>query len=185
MRRLKTLRGATDVRAVYGKSAAGDFLSAIWASQYGSRAIETEHLLGLMREEFVLLERFMGPIATAEDIRAELENDITRAERFPTSVEVPLSKESKKVLNLAAEEAERLAHRHVGTQHVLVALLGVEGSRAAEILRKKGLRAEVVREQLVGPAASAAAWTQTGQAPMVLTHQARAALVEFLDGLSC
>jgi hypothetical protein len=61
---------------------------------------------------------------------------------------VPLTGECKKVLNLAAEEADRLGHRHIGTEHVLLALFRVEGSLAAKLLRKRGLKPEAIREQL-------------------------------------
>jgi ATP-dependent Clp protease ATP-binding subunit ClpC len=61
---------------------------------------------------------------------------------------VPLTEECKKVLKLAGEEGDRLGHRHVGTEHFLVALIRVDGSLAAKLLRKRGLKPEAIREQL-------------------------------------
>src|SRR5438552_7025607 len=113
------------------------FFARYEASQYGSPYIETEHLLlGLLREDRALAKKFLGEVNSEEGIRAEIEKHITPRERLSTSVEVPLTLESKKILNLAAEEADRLGHRHIGTEHVLVGLLRVEGgSLAGEILR--------------------------------------------------
>jgi ATP-dependent Clp protease ATP-binding subunit ClpC len=53
------------------------------------------------------------------------------------------------VLAYAAEEAERLSHKHIGTEHLLLGLLREEKCFAAEILRERGLRLSTVREELV------------------------------------
>jgi ATP-dependent Clp protease ATP-binding subunit ClpA len=125
------------------------FFARFEASQYGSPFIETEHLLlGLLREDRALAKRFLGEVNTEEGIRAEIEKHITPRERISTSVEVPLTLESKKILNLAAEEADRLGHRHIGTEHVLLGLLRMEGSLAGEILRVRGVRVATLREQM-------------------------------------
>jgi hypothetical protein len=125
------------------------FFARYEASQYGSPYIETEHLLlGLLREDRALAKWFPGESIAEAGIRTEIEGQITRRERISTSVEMPLTEECKRVLNLALEEADRLGHRHVGTEHVLIALVRVEDSLAAKLLRKRGLRPEAVREQL-------------------------------------
>src|SRR5690242_588826 len=125
------------------------FFARYEASEYGSHYIETEHLLlGLLREDPSLETRFLGPDSSIEKIRAEIEKRITRGERFGTSVEVPLSKEAKKILNLAAEEAERLGHGYVGTEHMLLGMLQVDGSLAAQVLRGRSPNSSRIREQL-------------------------------------
>jgi len=125
------------------------FFARFEASQYDSRSIETEHLLlGLLREDPALFGRLLGPTSVAKDVRSEIERQITPGERIPTSVEMPLTAESKQVLNLAVEESKRLGHGHVGTEHILVGLLSVEGSLGARLLLERGLKPEVVREQL-------------------------------------
>jgi Clp amino terminal domain, pathogenicity island component len=125
------------------------FFARYEASQYGSSTIETEHLLiGLLREDWPLVKRFLGPTANAADIRTNIEERIIRRECISTSVEVPLANECKTALTLAAEEAERLFQRSVGTEHILLGMLRAEGSLAEQILREKGLRLEIVREQL-------------------------------------
>jgi ATP-dependent Clp protease ATP-binding subunit ClpA len=85
------------------------FFARYEASQYGSPYIETEHLLlGLMREDKALANRFLRQQGSIESIRKEIEARITIRERISTSVEVPLSAECKRILNMAGEEAERL-----------------------------------------------------------------------------
>ncbi len=155
------------------------FFARYEASQYGSPYIETEHLLlGLLREDPVLCRDFLGPTSIATDIRAEIESQITRRERISTSVEMPLTEECKKVLKLAAEESERLAHRHIGTEHVLVALSRVEGSLAAGLLRERGIKPEAIREQLAKAPGSA-----SPKAPLEPSRGAIATLASFLSGL--
>jgi ATP-dependent Clp protease ATP-binding subunit ClpC len=55
-------------------------------------------------------------------------------------VDLPLSHECKRVLAYAAEEAERLSHKHIGTEHLLLGLLREEKCFASEILHERGLR---------------------------------------------
>jgi hypothetical protein len=87
-------------------------------------------------------------------IRAEIEKVITRGERFSTAVEVPLSEDSKKVLQFAAEEATRLAQRSVEPENLLLALLRVKGSHAMRILSDRGIWLEALREGLAKNARS-------------------------------
>lgn len=125
------------------------FFARYEASQYGSPYIETEHLLlGLLREDYASLRRFLGPSQTLTQIRTEIERVITRATPISTSVEVPLSGDSKKILKLAAEEADGMKHRHVGTEHLLLGTLGVSDCLAAKLLTGGGVRAAAIREQL-------------------------------------
>ena len=125
------------------------FFARYEASQYGSPYIETEHLLlGLMREDKALANRFLRAHGSIESIRKEIEQRITIRERISTSVEVPLSQESKRILNFATEEAERLGHKHVGTEHLLLGILREEKCFGAEILQERGLRLSTLREEL-------------------------------------
>lgn len=132
------------------------FFARYEASQYGSPCIETEHLLlGLLREDPLLIRRFLGPNTVAATIRTEIERHIPLRERISTSVEVPLTDECKKLLNFAAEESERLAQRHIETGHLLLGILRVEASLASRLLRERGVKPEAVREQLAQATGSA------------------------------
>src|SRR5207253_6904675 len=111
------------------------------ASQFGSPYIESEHLLlGLLREDKALTNRFLRSHASVESIRKQIEGHTTIREKVSTSVDLPLSNECKRVLAYAAEEAERLSHKHIGTEHLLLGLLREEKCFAAEILHERGLR---------------------------------------------
>src|SRR5512138_2714336 len=125
------------------------FFARYEASQFGSPYIETEHLLlGLLREDKALANRFLRAQSALESIRKQIEAHTTIREKVPTSVDLPLSHECKRVLAYGAEEAERLNHKHIGTEHLLLGLLREEKSFAAEILHERGLRLSQVREEI-------------------------------------
>src|SRR5437899_6881914 len=125
------------------------FFARYEASQFGSPYIETEHLLlGLLREDKGLTFRFLRSYASVESTRKQIEGHITIREKLSTSVDLPLSNECKRVLAYAAEEAERLSNKHVGTEHLLLGLLREDKSFAAEILHERGLRLPTIREEL-------------------------------------
>jgi uncharacterized protein (TIGR02246 family) len=125
------------------------FFARYEASQYGRPYIETEFvLLGLLREDPGLVRRFLCPNSVSTGIRTEIERHIPPRERISTAVEIPLTSECKKALNFAVEECDRLGQRHCGTEHLLLGLLRVDGSLAAQLLRERGVKPEVIREQL-------------------------------------
>ncbi len=126
------------------------FFARYEASQFGSPYIETEHLLlGLIREDKNLTNRFFPKAnASIDSIRKEIEGRTSIREKVSTSVELPFSDESKRALNAAAEESERFSHKHIGTEHMLLGLLREERSVAAEILRERGLRLSIIRDEL-------------------------------------
>jgi uncharacterized protein (TIGR03435 family) len=121
------------------------------ASQLGSLSIDTEHLLlGLIREPTGLTSRlFTAAGMRADDIRDEVLRRVPARSKRSTSAEIPFSAAAKRVLEQAAQEADRLLHDHVGTQHLLLGLLSERGSVAADVLSSRGLRLDRVREQIV------------------------------------
>jgi ketosteroid isomerase-like protein len=158
------------------------FFARYEASQYGAKEIATEHLLlGLMREDRMLMNQFLGPKAGRVDLRADMAREITRGERVSTSVEMPLSAEGKKVLTLAGEEAQRMGRRQVSTEHLLLALLGVKGSLAERTLVAHGMKLDEIRQALVVEPA------RDPEPEVIETHSLAEpirALTAFLDGLS-
>ncbi|MCA1849894.1 MAG: AAA family ATPase, partial [Acidobacteria bacterium] len=126
------------------------FFARYEASQFGAPAIEPEHLLlGLMREDKTLTARFLARAqASIDAIRKEVEGRTLMREKISTSVELPLAPETKRVLAYAYEESDRLQHRHIGTEHLLLGLLREERSMAAAILYEKGLRLQAVRDEI-------------------------------------
>ena len=123
------------------------FFAHYEASRFGSRYIESEHLLlGLLREDKALANRFLRSYAAGESIREQIEAHTTQGEKVPNSVDLPLSHECKRVLGYGAKEAERLNHRRINTEHLLLGLLLEEKSFAARLLDEQGLTLNSVRE---------------------------------------
>src|SRR5713226_7883235 len=128
------------------------FFARYEASQFGSPYIETEHLLlGLLREDKALTNRFLRSHASVESIRKQIKGHTTIREKVSTSVDLPLTHECKRVLAYGAEETERLSQKHIGTEHLLLGLLREEKCFAAEILHERGLRLSAIREELARP----------------------------------
>jgi Clp amino terminal domain, pathogenicity island component len=131
------------------------FFARYEASQYGSKTIDTEHLLlGLLREDSSLRMRLLSQPGAVESIRKQIESTITPREGIPTTVELPLSADSKEVLNLGAEEADRLGYRYIGTEHILLGLLSVDKSVAATILAAHKVTLAGFRDFLASSAAA-------------------------------
>src|ERR1700732_4535714 len=123
------------------------FFARYKTSRFGSPYIESEHLLlGIVREDKALTNRFLR--SEVASIRKQVETQTTTREKTSTSVDLPLSNESKRVLAYAGEEAERLAHKHIGTEHLLLGLLREEKCFAAQILVERGLHLPAVREDI-------------------------------------
>jgi ATP-dependent Clp protease ATP-binding subunit ClpC len=143
------------------------FFARYEASQFGAPAIEPEHLLlGLMREDKTLTGRFFPRAQVSiESIRKEIEGRTLLREKISTSVELPLAPETKHVLAYAHEESDRLQHRHIGTEHLLLGLLREERSMAAEILYERGLRLNAVRDEIARQSGADARTSQKKDTP--------------------
>ncbi len=131
------------------------FFARYEATQQGSLSMETEHLLlGLVREPGGVAGRVLGVAGvTPERIREDIENRSAFRERVATSVELPFSAEIKRVLQVAASEADQLHHAHIGTEHLLLAMLREDASVAGGLLAGYGLGLEPARKlvsELVG-----------------------------------
>ena len=123
------------------------FFARYEASQFGQPYIETEHiLLGLLREDKALTNRFLRSHASVESIRKQVEKHTAIREKISTSVDLPLSNECKRVLAYAAEEAERLGHKHIGTEHLFLGLLREQGCFAQQLLAELGIDLAKARE---------------------------------------
>ena len=153
------------------------FFARYEASQLGSISIETEHLLlGLIREGKGLTSRiFARSHLSLENIRKEIEGRTVFREKVSTSVEIPFSTETKRVLQFAAEEADRLLHNYIGTEHLLLGILREERSVASTILSEKGMRLNTVREDIVQLLNEKTSLTRVKETPL---------LVEFSRDLS-
>src|ERR1044072_3518214 len=125
------------------------FFARYEASKLGSRVIESEHvLLGILREgEDTVTELFRRFHVKPDEIRREIEGERVFVERISSTAELPLSEESKKVLAYAAHEAESMLHGSVGSEHLLIGILRVEGCLAMRILAQHGPDVYSAREK--------------------------------------
>ncbi len=123
------------------------FFARYEASNLGSTYIEPPHLLlGLLREDVSLLGNLLPEVsyqAVQHEIRAFASLKGNR--KVSTSADLPLDDESKLTLRFAAEEADRLNHTHIGTEHLLLALLREGRSNTAKILKDHGARLPELR----------------------------------------
>ncbi|MCM8768221.1 MAG: ATP-dependent Clp protease ATP-binding subunit [Candidatus Omnitrophica bacterium] len=120
------------------------------AIKSGHNRIETEHLLlGLIDEGEgmgVAILRHLG--MDPESLRLEIEKSMRVGVPLMMMGEIPLSSDTKKVLELAVKEAQYLGHTYVGTEHLLIGLAAQEEGLAARILTRHGLTVEKMRQSL-------------------------------------
>lgn len=121
------------------------------ASMFGSPYIETEHLLlGLLNENHKLANRLVRQASSIDEIRRQIESRTPTRAKISTSVDLPLSNECKRILAYAAEEAERVHHKHIGTEHLVAGVLREEACFAADLLRKYGVTLADARSDIDG-----------------------------------
>lgn len=151
------------------------FFARYEVTALGGRAIEPEHLLlGLLRSATPLLSQILreAKIQTSE-LRDEITRRLAAEEKVPTSVEIPFGDATKRALHFAAEEADRLLHTFIGTEHLLLALLRDEQGSAGAILSARGLRLEPTRARLVELLSASPELTLSPDRDEVVTHIAR------------
>ena len=132
------------------------FFARSEAGQFGSPQIEPEHLLlGILHESQPLPEGSQRPdiswallVRHKKLIRKQIEEHTTIREWISTSVDMPLSDECKRVLAYAAEEAERLSHKHIGIDHLLLGLLREQDCFPTKLLNKRGVLLGSARIQI-------------------------------------
>jgi ATP-dependent Clp protease ATP-binding subunit ClpC len=125
------------------------FFAQYEASQDGSPQIESEHLLlALLGESKDIASWLFQSSRSWEGIRKRLEQHTRIGEKIPISVDLLLSSECMRILAHAAQEAENLTHRFIGTEHVLLGILREPSCLAAVLLKERGVSVENVRKHL-------------------------------------
>lgn len=117
------------------------------AERRRNNVIGAEHLLlGLMDEEGGVAGRVLREVGlTVEKVREVVRNVTNASIDFnPDRVEIGL--ETQKALEYAVEEARRLGHNYIGTEHILLGLVRIN-SIAMEILDKLQINADMIRRQ--------------------------------------
>ena len=118
------------------------------AQRFNHNYIGTEHiLLGLVREtEGVAARVLSGLSVDLGKVRSAVEFIIGRGEK-PTQGEIGLTPRAKKVVELAVDEARRMNHTYIGTEHLLIGLLREGEGVAAGVLESLGVSLEKVRTE--------------------------------------
>jgi ATP-dependent Clp protease ATP-binding subunit ClpC len=116
------------------------------AQRFNHNYIGTEHiLLGLVRETEGVAARVLSGLGVdLSKVRSAVEFIIGRGEK-PAQGEIGLTPRAKKVVELAVDEARRMNHTYIGTEHLLIGLLREGEGVAAGVLESLGVTLEKVR----------------------------------------
>ncbi|MCK4331176.1 MAG: ATP-dependent Clp protease ATP-binding subunit [Dehalococcoidia bacterium] len=119
------------------------------AQRFGHNYIDTEHvLLGLIAEEEGVASRVLANLGVAPNkIRAAVEFVVGRGERSSIG-EVGLTPRAKRVIELAVDEARRLNHTYIGTEHLLLGLLREREGAAVGVLESFGVSLEKAQAEI-------------------------------------
>ena len=116
------------------------------AQRFNHNYIGTEHiLLGLVRETEGVAARVLANVGVdLNKVRSAVEFIIGRGDK-PAQGEIGLTPRAKKVVELAVDEARRMNHTYIGTEHLLIGLLREGEGVAAGVLESLGVNLEKVR----------------------------------------
>lgn len=125
-------------------------LSQEEAQSFNHDYIGTEHiLLGLVREGEGVAAKVLTSLGVELDkLRSAVEYIIGRGEKG-VSGEIGLTPRAKRVIELAVDEARRLNHNYIGTEHLLLGLLREEEGVASGVLESMGISLDKVRAETV------------------------------------
>ena len=168
------------------------------AQRFNHNYIGTEHLLlGLVREGDGVAAKVLSNLGVElNKVRSAVEFIIGRGDRA-TSGEIGLTPRAKRVIELSVDEARRLNHSYIGTEHLLLGLVREGEGIAAGVLESLGVNLERVRGETTrilaqaqpqGATAAAAGGRQSGRTPTLdqlgvdLTAAARAGQLDPVIG---
>jgi len=116
------------------------------ADKLNSGHVGTEHLLlGLVSESQGVASQILQKMGVSlNKVREQISSEAA-AGTDCRGDSPKLTLKAKRVLELAADEARRMHHNYIGTEHLLLALLREKDGRAAKVLQAFGLSLEVLR----------------------------------------
>lgn len=114
--------------------------------------IGTEHiLLGLVREgegvAAAVLEGLLG--ISLETVRLEVEKLIKPGTDLLVSGDIPFTPKAKEVIELAFDEAKKMGHNYIGTEHLLLGLLRQKEGIGGQVLLNLGLDMNKLRDGIM------------------------------------
>ncbi|MBN1991495.1 MAG: ATP-dependent Clp protease ATP-binding subunit [Anaerolineae bacterium] len=118
------------------------------AQRLNHNYIGTEHLLlGLVREENGVAVRVLRDLGVdPRQIRERVERTVGRGQRAMYG-KLSLTPRTKRVIELAVDEARRLGHHYIGTEHLLLGLVRAGEGVAVDVLKGLGVSLDKVRSQ--------------------------------------
>jgi ATP-dependent Clp protease ATP-binding subunit ClpA len=133
------------------------------AIRFNHNYIAPEHLLlALIREGEGVAGRVLNGLGIAlTTVRGEVERIIGRGQSPSAPSEITLTSRTKKVIELAIEESERLGHHDVRTEHLLLGLVRDDTSIACEILKSQGATPEKIRVHVIAMLGDPNPWPPT------------------------
>jgi hypothetical protein len=113
--------------------------------------VASEHIvLGLLREPDGLAAKAIEGLGVAlDDVRAAVVTAMGPAEGDEVTGHIPFAPEAKKVLELSVRDALRLGHNYVGTEHILLGVLGLDDGLGARVLGGLGITKAAAEEWLI------------------------------------
>jgi len=110
--------------------------------------IGTEHLLlGLMKEEGGVAGRVLRDLGVEQRRVQEMVERLTGAGKTSSLTKLDLAPGTRRVLELAVDEARRMGHHYISTEHLLLGLVRQNEGVAMDVLKKLGISAEQIRRQ--------------------------------------
>lgn len=138
------------------------------AERARQNSIGTEHLLlGLMDEEGGVAGRVLRELGMSSDRVRDVIHRISGSVPNFDPNRIELAPETQQVLEYAVDEARRLGHHYIGTEHILLGLVRVD-STALEALRRLGVTPDQIRRQtrrVLNESASSSSATPAGPQP--------------------
>ncbi|MDD5085204.1 MAG: ATP-dependent Clp protease ATP-binding subunit [Candidatus Omnitrophica bacterium] len=134
------------------------------AKRFNHDYIGTEHiLLGLIKEgESVAAAVLQNLGLSLDSIRLEVEKLVQFGPSTVVSGDIPFTPKAKKVIELAMDEARRLGHNYIGTEHLLLGLIKEGEGVASHVLMNLGLDLNKVRSEVIKLLGSSTPQAQMG-----------------------
>jgi len=131
------------------------------AQRFNHNYIGTEHLLlGLVREGDGVAAKVLANMGVElNKVRSAVEFIIGRGDRVVMG-EIGLTPRAKKVIELAVDEARRLNHHYIGTEHLLLGLVREGEGIAAGVLESLGVSLDKVRAQVIHVLSQSSTYTE-------------------------
>ena len=151
------------------------------AIRFNHNYIGAEHLLlGLVREGEGVAARVLDSLGVElSKVRAAVEFTIGRGDATTSPSEITLTPRVKKIIELAIDEARKLGHSHVGTEHLLLGIVREGESVASGVLQSLGVKLETVRHQVIAALGREAGGPAPG--PSMTTRMSVASPLDRLD----